>query len=101
MSKTTRPLTWLITGASSGFGKSLALAALQAGHIVIGTSRDIKNAETSCPDFSAHGGLWMKLDPAQKEAFDEVTRCSREHDIDVLVNNAGYAFIGGVEDTRY
>lgn len=95
-----RPSTWLITGASSGFGKSLALEALKAGYNVIGATRDVGKAEISCPDFSAKGGTWMKLDPAQKDAFDQVSECSREHNVDVLVNNAGYAFIGGVEDSR-
>jgi len=95
-----RPSTWLITGASSGFGKSLALEALEAGYKVIGTTRDVGKAETSCPDFSAKGGIWMGLDPAQKNAFDQFAKCSQEHNVDVLVNNAGYAFIGGVEDTR-
>ncbi|TVY83536.1 putative short-chain type dehydrogenase/reductase VdlC, partial [Lachnellula suecica] len=95
----TRTSTWLITGASSGFGKSIALVALKAGYKVIGTTRDAIKAETSFPDFSAKGGIWVKLDPAQKDAFDLFSKYSREHDVDVLVNSAGYAFIGAVEDT--
>ncbi|KAL4768304.1 hypothetical protein BDW60DRAFT_219792 [Aspergillus nidulans var. acristatus] len=91
--------TWLITGASSGLGKSLALAALKAGHKVIGTTRDVGRAEKSCPDFSTEGGIWIELDPAQKTAYYLFAKCAQEHDVDVLVNNAGYAFIGGVEDT--
>ena len=92
--------TWLITGASSGLGKSLALAALKAGHKVIGTTRDVGRAEKSCPDFSTQGGIWIELDPAQKNAYYLFAKCAQEHNVDVLVNNAGYAFIGGVEDTR-
>ncbi|RAL05333.1 SDR family oxidoreductase [Aspergillus ibericus CBS 121593] len=91
--------TWLITGASSGLGKSLALEALKAGHRVIGTSRNISKAKTACPEFSDKGGIWIEADPAQKDAQDQFAKCAQEYDVDVLVNNAGYAFIGGVEDT--
>ena len=97
---TTNPSTWLITGASSGLGKSIASEALQTGNKVIGTTRNIAKAEISFPDFSIRGGIWIELDPAQKDAFDQFSKCSQEHNIDVLVNNAGYAFQGGVEDTR-
>jgi NAD(P)-dependent dehydrogenase (short-subunit alcohol dehydrogenase family) len=92
--------TWLITGASSGLGKSLALAALRAGHKVVGTTREVARAESSFPEFAANGGIWMGLDPSRKNAIDQFAKCSEEHSVDVLVNNAGYAFIGGVEDTR-
>lgn len=92
--------TWLITGASSGLGKSLASEALKAGHKVIGTTRDVGKAEASHPDFSANGGIWIGLNPAQDDAYDRFVDCSRQYNVDVLVNNAGYAFIGGVEDTR-
>ncbi|KAJ5805938.1 Glucose/ribitol dehydrogenase [Penicillium pulvis] len=91
--------TWLITGASSGLGKSLASEALRAGYKVIGTTRDVGKAEASYPDFSENGGIWIGLDPAQKDSYDRFVKCSQEHNVDVLVNNAGYAFIGGVEDT--
>ena len=97
---TVAPPTWLITGASSGLGKSLALEALKAGYKVIGTTRDISKAEIAYPDFSVKGGIWLGLDPAQKDAYDKFAQFSQEYNVDVLVNNAGYAFIGGVEDTR-
>ncbi|RDW78749.1 SDR family oxidoreductase [Aspergillus mulundensis] len=91
--------TWLITGASSGLGKSIALAALEAGYRVVGTTRDVGRAEKSCPGFSSNGGIWIKLDPAQDDAYDQFTKCSQKYNVDVLINSAGYAFIGGVEDT--
>jgi short-subunit dehydrogenase len=93
-------LTWLITGASSGLGKYIASEALKAGNKVIGATRDVSKAETTYPEFSAKGGIWVRIDPAQNNAYDQVSKYSREHQVDLLVNSAGYAFIGGVEDTR-
>ncbi|KAI0427616.1 hypothetical protein F5Y09DRAFT_315733 [Xylaria sp. FL1042] len=94
-----KSLSWLVTGASSGLGLSISMATLQAGHKVIGATRDVAKAEKANPDFSSKGGIWVQLDPAQKDSYDQFAKISKEHDIDVLVNSAGYAFIGGVEDT--
>ncbi|BCR97268.1 uncharacterized protein AKAW2_30587S [Aspergillus luchuensis] len=91
--------TWLITGASSGLGKAIAAAALTANHRVIGTTRDIDKAETSYPEFASNGGIWVCLDPAQHDAYERFSRVAEEYNVDVLVNSAGYAFIGAVEDT--
>lgn len=93
-------LTWIITGASSGLGMSLANEALRAGHKVVGTTRDVAAAHSNNPEFSAKGGIWLHLDPASTETHDTFRKCAEEHDVDVLVNNAAYAFIGGIEDTR-
>ncbi|OJJ99153.1 hypothetical protein ASPACDRAFT_60960 [Aspergillus aculeatus ATCC 16872] len=90
--------TWLITGASSGIGRSLALEALKAGFKVIGTTRNITQAETNCPEFASRGGTWLELDPALPDAYHQVVKVSQEENINVLVNNAGYAFISSVED---
>ncbi|KAJ5280055.1 NAD(P)-binding protein [Penicillium angulare] len=91
--------TWLITGASSGLGKSISLEVLRGGHKVIGTTRDIPNAEATHPEFSVKGGIWLELDPSNKNAYDQFSQCFQKYSVDVLVNNAGYAFIGAVEDT--
>lgn len=94
-------LTWLITGASSGLGKSIASQALNAGYKVIATTRDVSKAEAAYPDFASKGGIWICLDPAQNDAYHQFAKYSQEYNVDVLVNNAGYAFVGGVEDTRF
>ncbi|RWA06734.1 hypothetical protein EKO27_g8368 [Xylaria grammica] len=91
--------TWLVTGASSGIGQSISIAALGAGHKVVGATRDIAKAEAANPSFAAQGGVWIQLDPAHPDSFSHFAKAQKEHNIDVLVNNAGYAFIGGVEDT--
>lgn len=92
--------TWLITGASSGFGQSLGLIALDAGHKVIRATRDVAKAQVANLNFTAKSGIWLQLDPAHPDSFTQFSKAQEEQDIDVLVNNAGYAFIGGVEDAR-
>ncbi|KAL3474523.1 NAD(P)-binding protein [Aspergillus californicus] len=96
---TSKSQTWLITGASSGLGKSIALEALKSDYKVIGTTRDVEKAKTGFPEFSSKGGIWINLDPAQKDAYNRFAECAQDYNVDILVNNAGYAFIGGVEDT--
>lgn len=96
----THKQTWLITGASSGLGKSLALEALEKGHTVLGTTREVQKAQETFPEFEKNGGIWFSLDPGSVNAYDQAVKISEDHDIDVVVNNAGYAFIGSVEDTR-
>ncbi|KAI1291155.1 hypothetical protein F5Y03DRAFT_400956 [Xylaria venustula] len=91
--------TWLITGASTGLGQSICKAALSAGQRVIGATRDIARAQATNPDFTAKGGIWIELDPAHPDSYTQFARATAEYDFDVLVNNAGYSFIGGVEDT--
>ncbi|KAI1179169.1 NAD(P)-binding protein [Nemania sp. FL0916] len=91
--------TWLVTGASSGIGQSICIAALDAGHRVIGATRDVTKAQGANPSFAVKGGLWLQLDPARPDAPDRFAEAQIKYDVDVLVNNAGYAFIGGVEDT--
>ncbi|MFC0037696.1 SDR family NAD(P)-dependent oxidoreductase [Actinomadura rayongensis] len=83
---------WLITGASSGFGRAIARAAQAAGDTVVGAVRDpaaLDDLETVRLDVT---------DPAAVEAAvaEVVARHGR---IDVLVNNAGRSQIGAVEET--
>ncbi|KAI0912305.1 hypothetical protein F4823DRAFT_207782 [Ustulina deusta] len=91
--------TWLVTGASSGIGQCICIAALDAGHRVVGATRDVARAAAANPDFVAQGGIWIQLDPAHPDSFRRFAQAQEEHGFDVLVNNAGYSFIGAVEDT--
>lgn len=96
------PQTWLITGASSGFGAILSEAVLKAGHRVVATARNPVKAAQTCPQIESLGGTWLQLDvtrPDTKETVEEAIR--KQGRIDVVVNNAGYALLGSVEDMRY
>ncbi|WP_261541176.1 oxidoreductase [Burkholderia multivorans] len=90
----------LITGVSSGFGRALAQAALEAGHTVVGTVR----SEQAARDFEAldaQRAIARVLDVTDFDAIDGVV-ADIEHTvgaIDVLVNNAGYGHEGVMEES--
>ena len=92
---------WLITGASSGLGAQISLAALRAGHNVVATARNIAKAKQEYPEIEQKGGQWLKLDFTSKETASIVAKTVQENDINVVVNNAGYALRGVLEDLRY
>jgi len=89
---------WLITGASRGFGALIARDALLRGDRVVATAR---NPQTVIDALGEQPNLLaLKLDvtseaDAQTAARQAVARFGR---IDVLVNNAGYGLLGGVEE---
>jgi NAD(P)-dependent dehydrogenase (short-subunit alcohol dehydrogenase family) len=96
---TQRAKTWLITGVSTGLGKSLAEAALKRGDVVIGTLR----SDDACAAFesSAPGrALAVKLDLTDHASVrDGVADAERRAGgIDVLIHNAGYGLVAGVEE---
>ncbi len=89
---------WLITGASAGIGKDLALKALANGDNVIATSRKVERLST----LKAKGAAAVKLDhnlPLDdvKAAMNEAVKIYGH--IDILVNNAAYVQTGTLEET--
>lgn len=90
---------WFITGAGKGFGLEVVKAALQAGDKVVASVRS-KAGELAAtfdnnPDL--HIVLMDITDESQvKAAVDEAV--SHFETIDVLVNNAGYGLVSGVEE---
>jgi short-subunit dehydrogenase len=97
--KPNRPLTWLITGCSSGLGLSLARTAQSNGHTVIATSRQPSRTPALVSEITQNGGEWHTLDVDSATAASKLISKleSAGYKIDVLVNNAGYAIIGAVE----
>lgn len=91
--------TWLITGASKGLGLALVNRLLQEGYRVVATSRTVeglkKAVNTTDPNFLPLAmDLLNETDVAQKIAEAVAYFGS----IDVVVNNAGYGQIGGLEE---
>ena len=93
--------TWLVTGASSGLGAEICLAALREGDRVVGTARNIEKAKRDNPSFGELGGHWLELDVTWVACEDLIARAVARFRVNVLVNNAGYAEGGTLEDSRY
>ncbi|MFT4194950.1 oxidoreductase [Ottowia sp.] len=99
MTATSRP-TWFITGASSGFGLSFARHALAQGCNVVATAR--QPARLAALAEGARGRvLTLALDVTAPGDAERAAAAALAHfgRIDVLVNNAGYAVVGAVEET--
>jgi short-subunit dehydrogenase len=84
----------LVTGASSGIGKSIALFLSEKGYKVYGTSRNPKITEKF--SFECIALDVLKVDTI-KTAVDLILK--KEGRIDVLINNAGMGITGPVEET--
>ncbi|GAA2774730.1 SDR family NAD(P)-dependent oxidoreductase [Saccharopolyspora taberi] len=91
--------TWFVTGASRGFGRALAEAALDAGDQVVGVARDVSPLDDL---LARHGGrlVAFPLDVSDRAAvFAGVERAvSAFGRLDVVVNNAGGLLLGMVEE---
>jgi len=105
----TQPIA-LITGASRGLGRSMALHLARRGHDIIGTYRDRRaEADEVLRLIEAEGrrAVMLPLDVAsstQLSAFAETLRdtlAQRFHrtQFDVLINNAGVGVHAAVADT--
>jgi NAD(P)-dependent dehydrogenase (short-subunit alcohol dehydrogenase family) len=96
---TAPPLTALVTGATAGLGKAIALRLAEDGMRVIVVGRDAARGAAVVEQIEAAGGQASFIaadlsDPA------EIERLAVEAgDIDVLVNNAGFSIWGPTEKT--
>lgn len=93
--------TWLITGTSTGFGKTLAIfLAQKTGINVVATARNI--AKLDYLDQYDHGRIKkLTLDVTNQQEIQNVVAQTRAvfGTIDVLVNNAGLGYFGTFEES--
>ncbi|WP_306213450.1 SDR family oxidoreductase [Actinoplanes sp. RD1] len=88
--------TWLITGATSGFGRTLALTAAERGDTVIATGR----RTDALTDLAAQSPriTTVTSDITTPDGITAITDAvTAAGGIDILVNNAGYGLFGAVE----
>ncbi|NUP52825.1 MAG: SDR family NAD(P)-dependent oxidoreductase [Catenulispora sp.] len=91
--------TWLITGASRGFGRSLAEAVLESGDQLLATARRPDQLQ----DLVARYGARVRtaaLDVTDADAAGAAVQAAVDAfgQLDVVVNNAGYANSGPIEE---
>ena len=86
----------LITGASSGMGKSTANILNGQGYIVYGAARRVEEMQ----DLKSQGIHIVPLDLTKDDSIVSYvnTIIDKEGRIDILINNAGYGSYGTVED---
>ena len=87
----------LVTGANGGLGTSVTQAFLEAGAIVAGTSRKIKQSEFTVGNFTAMPADISNADGARKLIAEILSKFGR---LDVLAHTVG-GFAGGstIEET--
>jgi len=91
--------TWLITGASRGFGRRLAEAVLEGGEQVVATAR----RPEQLADLVGRFGALVRtaaLDVTDADAARAAVAAAVDAfgHLDVVVNNAGYANSGPIEE---
>src|SRR5215467_6485646 len=94
--------TVLVTGASSGIGKAIAIAfARKRANVLVHYGRNQKGAQDTLKEVEKYsGGRICQADLMEGEQisalFDDIRRTTLS--IDVLVNNAGDARAGDIDD---
>jgi NAD(P)-dependent dehydrogenase (short-subunit alcohol dehydrogenase family) len=90
---------WFVTGSSRGLGRTFVETALTRGDKVAATARSTASLDGLV---AAYGDavLPVQMDVTDKAAVFESIKRAGEHfgRLDVIVNNAGYAQIGAIEE---
>ncbi len=86
----------VITGASSGFGKALALEFNKAGYPLLLLARRLEKLE----ELGLGNTICEKVDVTDKNAFEKAVRKAEEvyGKTDLMINNAGIMLLGNLEN---
>src|SRR6202011_2910114 len=92
---------WFITGCSTGFGRELAKLVLDRGYRAVITARELRSIEDLAAGREGRA-LALKLDVTNKVEVAEAVKTAQSTfgGIDVLGNNAGYGYVGAVEESE-
>lgn len=90
---------WFITGASRGFGRVWAEAALQRGDKVVATARKLESIK-ALSDTYGDQVLLLELDVTDHDQVEDAVKRAHTHfgRLDIVCNNAGYSLVSTVEE---
>ncbi|MGV3459106.1 MAG: SDR family NAD(P)-dependent oxidoreductase [Flavobacterium sp.] len=90
---------WFITGASRGFGRVWAEAALQRGDKVAATARNLESIAMLNEQFGVNV-LTLELDVTNAAQAEKAVQKAHAHfgRLDIVLNNAGYSLVGTIEE---
>ncbi|MEO5683938.1 MAG: SDR family NAD(P)-dependent oxidoreductase [Chitinophagaceae bacterium] len=90
---------WFITGASRGFGKIWADAALKRGDKVAATARNLSGIADLKEKYGTNV-LTLELDVTNTEQVKTAVAQAHAHfgRLDIVLNNAGYSLVGTIEE---
>jgi NAD(P)-dependent dehydrogenase (short-subunit alcohol dehydrogenase family) len=91
---------WFITGSGRGIGAQIAKSALQAGHKVVATGRNLEQLRAAHQGVPADKIAFVELDVTNEAQAETAVQAAVKQfgRIDVLVNNAGYGLMGNFEE---
>ena len=91
----------LVTGASSGIGRSIAELLGDKGYRVYGTSRKPQSGQNSAVGYGGGFIRMLQMDVCSEESIKNAIAqiLGTEGRVDIVVNNAGMGIAGSVEDT--
>ncbi len=91
--------TALITGASSGIGRDLAILLSRRGYRLILVGRSLPRLEAVLPKLSHRRVQLLALDLSNREhCFQLYRQCQGQ--VDLLINNAGFGLFGEFTDAK-
>jgi NAD(P)-dependent dehydrogenase (short-subunit alcohol dehydrogenase family) len=90
---------WLVTGASKGLGLALVKKLLNEGYKVAATSRNLSDLNKAV-DANSEQFLPLAVNLTNEDSVQEAVELTVKTfgKIDVVVNNAGYGLLGGIEE---
>lgn len=94
--------TAIITGGGSGIGKAIATTFAKQGANVCILDFNVENGKATVSEIEKDGGTasFYQCNVAKQEQVDTIfAEIAKKHNLDILINNAGIAHVGNIENT--